>query len=254
MDKQQMQEVIAEVLRDADLHSGDIPAIDLYLDQILSLVADNRATASSYYQDKPLTKTMVNNYSKDGLIKPVKGKKYAKEHIVQMLLVYALKSSMPIGEIKRMLTGVDEIEGFEDSDLIACYDRYLDTKEDVRAMSRDVVERLLAEQELEVENDRDFLVFLLSLVALSSYTNGIARALIAARYPDPELLERERRERADEERAREKEERKQEKEEKKKKKDKDKEKDKDKDKEKETREEEKSEESIENDVGAKTEA
>ena len=61
MDKQQMHQLIEEVLRDADLHSRDIPAIDLYLDQILSLVADNRATASSYYRDKPLTKTMVLN-------------------------------------------------------------------------------------------------------------------------------------------------------------------------------------------------
>ena len=244
MDKQQMQEIIGEVLRDADLRSQDIPAIDLYLDQILNLVADNRATASAYYQEKPLTKTMVNNYSKDGLIKPVKGKKYAKEHIVQMLLVYALKSSMPIGEIKRMLTGVDELDDFEDSDLIACYDRYLDTKDDVRALSYDVVERLLSEQELSVENDRDFLVFLLSLVALSSYTNGIARALIAARYPDPELLEKERKERAEEARAREKEERKQEKEKKKKEKEKD----------KESKEDPLPPElAIENDVGAKSE-
>lgn len=241
MDKQQMQEIIAEVLRDADLRSQDIPAIDLYLDQILSLVADNRATASAYYQDKPLTKTMVNNYSKDGLIKPVKGKKYAKEHIVQMLLVYALKSSMPIGEIKRMLAGVDGLDGFEDSDLIACYDRYLDTKEDVRAMSCDAVERLLTEQGLSVEDDRDFLVLLLSLTALSSYTNGIARALIAARYPDPESAEKERRERADEERAREKEERRREK-----KKEKEKEKEKEKDR---VAENPDAEQAIENDVG-----
>ena len=137
-----------------------------------------------------------------------------------MLLVYALKSSMSIGEIKRMLAGVDELEGFEDKDLIACYDRYLDHKDGVRDLSRDVVDRLLEEQSLAIEDDRDFLVFLLSLIALSSYTNGIARALIAARYPDPELLERERRERAEEEKAREKE---------KKKKEKDKDKDKDKD-------------------------
>ena len=68
MDKQQMQDIMAEVLRDADLRSQDIPAIDLYLDQILSLVSDNRAQASAYHQDKQLTKTMVNNYSKDGLI------------------------------------------------------------------------------------------------------------------------------------------------------------------------------------------
>ncbi len=206
MDKQQMQSVIDEVLHDADLRSSDIPAIDLYLDQILSLVADNRSKASPYYQEKPLTKTMVNNYSKDGLIKPVKGKKYAKEHIVQMLLVYALKTSMPIGEIKLMLTGVDELPDFTDTDLIGCYDRYLDTKEEMRQMSRQTVDRMLEELSLDPRDDKDFFVFLLSLVALSSYTNGIARALIAERY-DPDRLKREERERVDEEKAREKAER-----------------------------------------------
>ena len=228
MDNEQMQHIISEVLRDADLRSAEIPSIDLYLDQILSLVEDKRATGSEVSrQEKPLTKTMVNNYSKDGLIKPVKGKKYAKEHIVQMLLVYALKSSMSIGEIKRMLSGVENLDGFEDSDLIACYDRYLDCKDTVRDMSREAVDGMLARMELDVEDDRDFLVFLLSLVALSSYTNGIARALIAERYPDPELIENERRE----EKAREKEERKREKEEKKKEKEREKDKNKEKAKE-----------------------
>jgi len=239
MNMEQMQHIISEVLRDADLRSSEIPSIDLYLDQILSLVEDKRSTGSELTrQDKPLTKTMVNNYSKDGLIKPVKGKKYAKEHIVQMLLVYALKSSMSIGEIKRMLSGVENLEGFEDSDLIACYDRYLDHKDAVRGMSSEVTDNLLETLGLDVEDDRDFLVFLLSLVALSSYTNGIARALIAARYPDPELIERERKERVREERQREKEEREREKEEKKKEKDKEKDKDKDKEKEPEPADEE----------------
>ena len=225
MDTQQMQHIISEVLCDADLRSSDIPSIDLYLDQILSLVEDKRAQGSEISRrDKPLTKTMVNNYSKDGLIKPVKGKKYAKEHIVQMLLVYALKSSMSIGEIKRMLSGVENLEGFEDADLVACYDRYLDHKDAVRDMSRGLVGTLAEELVPDMEDERDFLVFLLSLVALSSYTNGIARALIAERYPDPELIERERRERIREEKAREKEEREREKEEKKKEKEKDKEK------------------------------
>lgn len=221
MNMEQMQHIISEVLRDADLRSTDIPSIDLYLDQILSLVEDKRATGSELTrQDKPLTKTMVNNYSKDGLIKPVKGKKYAREHIVQMLLVYALKSSMSIGEIKRMLFGVELLDDFADSDLIACYDRYLDSKDAVRDMTRAAVDDMPTALGLDIADERDFLVFLLSLVALSSYTNGIARALIAQHYPDPELIERERRE----EKAREKEERRREKEEKKKDKDKDKDK------------------------------
>ena len=219
---EQMTEAVREATSDVDLTLSDIPKIDLYLDQILSLVAEKNEQGSDRYKERMLTKTMINNYSKEGAILPIKGKKYNRRQILQILLIYSLKNTLSIGEIKRMLTGVDELEDFEGSDLIACYDRYLDTKEDIRAMSREAVERMLEEQQLSVEDDRDFLVFLLSLVAFSSYTNGIARALIAARYPDPELLERERKERAEEEKAREKEERKQEKEKKKKSKDKDK--------------------------------
>ena len=184
--------IVEDVLNDADLHPADIPAIDLYLDQILSLFSDCMAKGSPRYADKPLTKTMVNNYSKDGLIKPVKGKKYAKEHIVQMLLVYALKSTMSIGEIKRLLCGVDTLPDFGGDDLIACYERYLADKDFTRAHCRALVDELQEKLQLNLADDRDFMVFLLCLLSVSSYTDNIARALLADRYPDPDDAEKQR--------------------------------------------------------------
>ena len=35
---------------------------------------------------------MINNYSKAKVITPVKGKKYTKEQIIQMLIIYQLKN------------------------------------------------------------------------------------------------------------------------------------------------------------------
>lgn len=197
--------VVDDVLGDADLFPAEIPAIDLYLDQILSLVADKTAQGSPRYREKPLTKTMVNNYSKDGLIKPVKGKKYAKEHIVQMLLVYNLKNIMSIGEVKRLLRGVDEIPDFGSSDLINCYSRHLEDKTYARETARVLVGDVLDKCHLSPEDDRDFFIFLLNLLSVSAYTGEIARALLAARYPDPDALDKEKAEREKEMKEKEKE-------------------------------------------------
>ncbi|MBF9672487.1 DUF1836 domain-containing protein, partial [Streptococcus pseudopneumoniae] len=86
-----------------DITSNDIPSIDLYMDQIISLI-DNKLSANKRFEsDKILTKTMINNYSKEGLIKPVKGKKYTKEQILQMIIIYSMKNKLTIQEIKRIL-------------------------------------------------------------------------------------------------------------------------------------------------------
>ena len=100
MDIREMERLVREAVSDADLHPSEIPAIDLYLDQITSLVSEKRKDASPLFADRVLTKTMINNYSKDGLLSPIKGKKYSKEHILQMLLVYEMKNTLSIGEIK----------------------------------------------------------------------------------------------------------------------------------------------------------
>ena len=74
MNIKEMEALIGEAVRDADLRPEEIPSIDLYLDQITSLVSEKRRDASALFEDRVLTKTMINNYSKDGLLSPIKGK------------------------------------------------------------------------------------------------------------------------------------------------------------------------------------
>ncbi len=182
--------IIAAAVADADLGSQEIPNIDLYLDQILTLAADR--LAQNQRGDKLLTKTMINNYSKDGLIKPVKGKKYDREHIVQMLLVYALKQTLSIGEIKRAMDGVYATEGFDGSDLIECYDRFLEMKIHERAAAPEMVRSLLNAEGLDIADDHDFFVALLGVAAMSAYFRNIAQDMLAARYPAVEKEKKEK--------------------------------------------------------------
>ena len=194
MTKQELMERIAAAVNDADLTETDIPAIDLYLDQILSLVADKNVGAAPRYRERALTKTMVNNYSKDGLIRPIAGKKYSREHIIEMLLVYALKNTLSIGEIKRVLTGVREECGFTGEDLAAGYRRFLSVKETNRQRTGELVQQLLKDDGLSIENDRDFFVALLDILSLSAYLKAAAQELLETRYADPDAAERELRE------------------------------------------------------------
>ena len=194
MTEKELLSHIDAAVGDVDLSDTDIPAIDLYLDQILSLVAEKTAISSARYRERALTKTMINNYSKGGLISPIEGKKYSRAHIVEMLLVYALKNTLSIDEIKRVLTGVREGCGFTGSDLVESYHKFLDLKENNRHRAGEIVLSLLGEDHLSLENDHDFFLSLLDILSLSAYLKTIGQELLEARYEDIDALLREQKE------------------------------------------------------------
>ena len=199
MTEKELCERIKTAVADADLSDTDIPAIDLYLDQILCLVADKNATSAPRYRERALTKTMINNYSKDGLISPITGKKYSRSHIVEMLLVYALKNTLSIDEIKRVLTGVREECGFTGEDMIRAYHQFLSLKENNRARSGEIVQTMLGEDALDVESDYDFFLSLLDILSLSAYLKEIGRELLESRYKDLALRDQEIKQREEQE-------------------------------------------------------
>ncbi|MFR9191431.1 MAG: DUF1836 domain-containing protein, partial [Anaerotruncus massiliensis (ex Togo et al. 2019)] len=106
-------EILSAAFADADLSAADVPRIDLYMDQILTLVDEGLAGNKRSAEDKLLTKTMVNNYSKEHLIMPVKGKKYSREQVMQLLCILTLKQQLALSDIKRLVAGEGAPGGFE---------------------------------------------------------------------------------------------------------------------------------------------
>ncbi|MBQ7335712.1 MAG: DUF1836 domain-containing protein [Clostridia bacterium] len=182
----EVEELVREAVRDADLRPEEIPAIDLYLDQITSLVADKKHEGSARFEDRVLTKTMINNYSKDGLLSPIKGKKYSKEHILQMLAVYELKNTLSIGEIKRVLQNVYKSEDYSGKWLEGTYNRYLDIKEYERSEAWSLLRVLIEKNDLDVEKENDFFTLLLAMASMSSYLKNAVQLLLESHYPDPD--------------------------------------------------------------------
>ena len=194
MTEKEIAKHLQSAVGDADLLDTEIPSIDLYLDQILSIVSEKTALSAPRYRERALTKTMINNYSKSGLISPVNGKKYTRAQIVEMLLVYALKNTLSIDEIKRVLTGVREDCSFSGEDIISSYHQFLDLKNRNRERAAMAVDQLLKDDALNPADDKDFFLLLLDVISLSAYLKAAAQELLEARYTDPAERERERRE------------------------------------------------------------
>ncbi|MBR3172282.1 MAG: DUF1836 domain-containing protein [Lachnospiraceae bacterium] len=80
-----------------------VPDIDLYMDQITTFMDTQLASCKRYPDDKILTKTMINNYTKNDLIPPPVKKKYSKEHLLLLIFVYYMKDFLSISDIKALI-------------------------------------------------------------------------------------------------------------------------------------------------------
>jgi len=71
----------------------DIPGIDLYMDQVTTFMDEHLKSSKRFDDDKILTKTMINNYTKNNLLPPPDKKKYTKEHMHLLIFIYYFKNS-----------------------------------------------------------------------------------------------------------------------------------------------------------------
>lgn len=92
----------------------DIPKIPLYMDQLLGLFEDYFSDFRRTDDEKIMTKTMVNNYVKAKVISPPEKKKYAREQLMLLALVYQLKNILAINDVKAFFDLYDSNELAED--------------------------------------------------------------------------------------------------------------------------------------------
>lgn len=82
----------------------DIPSIELYMDQVTTFMDSQLNKNKRRDNDKTLTKTMINNYTKNSLLPPPEKKKYTKNHIYMLIYIYYLKNFLSISDIHQLLT------------------------------------------------------------------------------------------------------------------------------------------------------
>lgn len=81
-----------------------LPNIDLYMDQILTYIEDSLGRYIILDEnEKLITKTMINNYVKQDVIKPPINKKYNKLHLAELFVICILKEIYSINDIKKLI-------------------------------------------------------------------------------------------------------------------------------------------------------
>lgn len=86
----------------------DIPNIELYMDQVTTFMDAQLDSSKRHEDDKILTKTMINNYTKNNLLPPPEKKKYSKEHVLTLIFIYYFKSILSISDIQGILNPITD--------------------------------------------------------------------------------------------------------------------------------------------------
>lgn len=80
----------------------ELPDLDLYMDQVLSLI--HRYLGREESPDgKVLTSSMVNNYVKMRLMPAPEKKKYSRIHLAYLIAIFVLKTSLPMAAVRDLL-------------------------------------------------------------------------------------------------------------------------------------------------------
>ena len=106
--KQFLSDILDEFNKIDYVKPEDIPNIDLYMDQVTTIMDSQLATSKRHEDDKILTKTMINNYAKNDLLPPPEKKKYSKEHVLTLIFIYYFKSILSISDIQSILNPITD--------------------------------------------------------------------------------------------------------------------------------------------------
>ncbi|MEH7352032.1 DUF1836 domain-containing protein [Neobacillus drentensis] len=180
-----INQIIDSLGLETSLTLDEIPNIDLYMDQVIQLFENKFNESKRNEDEKVLTKTMINNYAKGKLIFPIQNKKYSKEHLILISLIYQLKGALSINDIKVTLNGLNKKIVNEELDLDSFYSSYLhltgqnaaDFKVDIEERVKDVKKEVI---EAQKENSAylEQVLMISSLVHMSNLYRRVAEKLV----------------------------------------------------------------------------
>ena len=181
MNKEDVKDIIKKQSKEEKIQLEDIPELDLYMDQVIQLFEKKLSSSKRNEEDKVLTKTMINNYAKAKLIKNIKNKKYSKEHLILMSLIYDFKGALSISDIKLLLDEI--VKGYENDEEYNIRELYLDylnncseDNEEIEKYLNEKVEKIFKGSDKEDFKEKFLLVS--TMINMSNVYRKIGEKLI----------------------------------------------------------------------------
>lgn len=179
-------EDILKKLNEIDyIDPDEIPNIDLYMDQVTTFMDEHLAACKRQDDEKILTKTMINNYTKNDFLPPPVKKKYSREHMYLLIFLYYFKNVLSITDIQKIFRPLTDMFYGGKSRDVSLEDIYrkIFKMERIQTdnLTKDILRRFKASQNLfpEVKNEEesDFLSRF-AVICLLSFDAYIKRQLV----------------------------------------------------------------------------
>lgn len=160
-----------------------VPNIDLYMDQVTTFMDAQLSSSKRFKEDKILTKTMINNYTKNNLLPPPIKKKYSTQHMLLLIFVYYFKSILSINDIQTLLNPITEKYFSTDSefDLTYIYDEVFRLEQShIEYLKTDLKSRYETASKTYTDapdEDRDFLQ-IFAFICILSFDVYVKKQLI----------------------------------------------------------------------------
>lgn len=189
INEQDLKKILDEICFFDQLEFSGIPDIDLYMDQVTTFIDDKFSRLKRNEEDTTITKTMINNYTKAGILMPPKKKKYSRQHMVLIILTYYLKQILSINDIQELFAPiVEDINKPENSklDLKDIYDNFL-------AIEKKETEdfKLAFEKSLDCQNNDEnkddtskLIIIVIKLILKASIEKRMAEKIIDGFFKD----------------------------------------------------------------------
>lgn len=116
----EIMELTEKIINSPLINVDDIPKIDLYMEQVLSFLEQEMGDPLRSKDEPVFTKTMVNNYTKEGILPRPQKKKYNKTHIITLTYIFVLKQILSIQDIKAFFNLLEDGERLEQLYRISC--------------------------------------------------------------------------------------------------------------------------------------
>ena len=181
MNKEDVKDIIKKQSKEEKIQLEDIPELDLYMDQVIQLFEKKLSSIKRNEEYKVLKKTMINNYAKAKLLMPIKNKKYSKEHLILMSLIYDFKGALLISDIKLLLDEI--VKGYENDEEYNIRELYLDylnncseDNEEIEKYLNEKVEKIFKGSDKEDFKEKFLLVS--TMINMSNVYRKIGEKLI----------------------------------------------------------------------------
>lgn len=183
-----IKQTVEDFVKGGVVDSKAFPDMDLYMDQAVLFINKHLDVYKKEEKDAVMTKTMVGNYSKHHLIPRPQNKRYTREHLILLTLIFYLKGTFQMEEIQTLMEPfIDNYnsEFDEKFDFLMIYETILNLYQEEQdhllsevTVDMDKIKKNLNDAELEDDDTTELFILIANLAMKANAQKFLAQKLM----------------------------------------------------------------------------